>query len=407
MSEFIYKAKSPSGSIVQGEMDASEQRVVVDRLRDKRMIVLEVAEKKTNAIKDILNKINPFKGRVKSKDLVIFSRQLSTLVSAGVPIVQGLNILVEQIQNPYFKDIVKNMREDIESGTSIADAMSKHPGAFNELFINMIKAGELGGILDVILERMADYLESTSDLKGRVRGALVYPAVVSLVAVGVTTFLMVVIIPTFANIFAEFGAELPLPTKVLIGVSDLLRKYILFLFVGGVVLVFGIKQFYKTDKGSRKIDEMLLKMPVFGELVRKVSIAKFTRTFGTLVKSGVPILEALETVAHTSGNRVVEQAVLNAKESIREGEKIAEPLGKSGVFPPMVMQMISVGEETGNLDMMLSKIADFYDSEVDVAVEGLTSMIEPIIIVIMGIVIGAIVIAMFMPIFEMGSLVSG
>ncbi|MDA3793073.1 MAG: type II secretion system F family protein [Elusimicrobia bacterium] len=406
MPEFTYKAKAPSGSIVEGTMEAPQKSVVVDRLREKRMIVLEIKEKKESALTDLIKKINPFKGRVVQKDLVIFSRQLATMVSAGVPIVQGLSILSEQIENPYFKEIVEDIREEIESGSAIADAMNKHPDAFNNLFVNMIKAGELGGILDVILERLADYLESASDLKGKVKGALVYPAVVSTIALAVTIFLMVVIIPTFAEVFSSFGKELPMPTQVMINISEIMRKYIVFIILGIVSVVVGTRQFYKTDKGSKIIDAKILDVPIFGLLLRKVAIAKFTRTFGTLVKSGVPILEALDTVAMTAGNRKIEGAVLDAREAIREGEKIGAPLTKSGVFPPMVMQMISVGEETGNLDMMLSKIADFYDAEVDVAVEGLTSMIEPIVIVFMGIVIGAIVIAMFMPILSMGTLVS-
>jgi len=405
MPEFLYKAKGPDGKIVEGTMEASEQKVVADNLRDKRMIILEIAEKKSNSIMEALNNINPFKGKVKGKDLVVFSRQLSTLVSAGVPIVQGLTILTEQIENPYFRDVVNAVREDIESGSPIAEAMQKHPGAFSDLFINMIKAGELGGILDVILERMADYLESADELKGKVKGAMVYPVVVSSVAASVTLFLLIVIIPTFSQIFMDFGQELPLPTQVMISVSQLLRKYILFLILGVVGVIIGIRQYYKTEQGNRQIDELLLKLPVFGILLKKVAIAKFTRTFSTLVKSGVPILEALETVAHTSGNKVIEATVMDARESIREGERIADPLMKSGVFPPMVMQMISIGEETGNLDIMLSKIADFYDAEVDQAVEGLTAMIEPLVIVGMGIIIGAIVIAMFMPIFQMSTLV--
>ena len=404
MPYFTFKAKAPSGKVVNGEMDAADYKAVAGRLRDKRMIVFEVNLKKENAAFDMLKKINPLRGRVKQKDLVIFSRQLSTMVSAGLPIVQGLSILVQQVENPFFKSIVSSVREDIESGSAIADALEKHPQAFSDLFVNMVKAGELGGILDIILQRLADYLESASELRSKVKGAMVYPAVISFVATSVTVFLLVVIIPRFAEVFADFGQELPLPTQVLISVSEMLQRSIFFIILAFIGTIIGIKKFYKTDVGSKKIDELLLKLPLLGTLLRKVAVAKFTRTFGTLVKSGVPILEALETVAKTSGNRVIEKAVLDSKDSIREGEKIATPLSKSGVFPPMVMQMITVGEETGNLDVMLSKIADFYDAEVDSAVDGLTSMIEPIIIVIMGIVIGSIVVAMFMPIFEMSSM---
>ncbi len=405
MPDFKYKARDSSGVVSEGIMEASDQKLAIERLRAKKLIVLELSEKKENRIFDILSKINPLRPKVRSKDLVIFSRQLATLVGAGVPIVQGLSILTQQIENPCFKQVVNNVREEIESGSAIADAMERHPEAFGELFVNLVKAGELGGILDTILERLADYLESADELKGKVKGALVYPAVVSTVAISVTVFLLIFIIPTFGEVFKSFGKELPLPTQILLDLSDMLRKYVIFMLMGVAAVVVGIKQFAKTDVGSKKIDAIILRLPVFGLLLRKVAIAKFTRTFGTLVRSGVPILEALDTVARTSGNRVVEGAVLNAKDAIREGEKIADPLGESGVFPPMVMQMISVGEETGNLDNMLIKIADFYDSEVDTAVNGLTSMIEPLIIVFMGVVIGSIVIAMFMPIFNMSSLV--
>ncbi len=405
MPDFIFKAKSPQGKTVQGEMEAADRRTIVERLRDRRMIVLEIKEKKESAIRDLVKKINPFRAKVKEKELVIFSRQLATMVSAGLPIVQGLSILVEQIENPYFKGIVRTVREDIESGSAIADALAKHPDCFSNLFINMVKAGELGGILDVILERLAEYMEASSELKSKIKGAMVYPAVISLVMVGVTIFLLVVIIPSFAVMFAEFGQDLPLPTQMLISLSEFMQKYVVFIILGAVFLFVGLGQFRKTELGRYKTDTFLLKLPVFGDLLRKVAVAKFTRTFGTLVKSGVPILEALETVAKTSGNSVVEKAVLDSRESIREGEKIATPLAKSGVFPPMVMQMITVGEETGNLDAMLGKIADFYDSEVDAGVESLTSLIEPIIMVIMGIIVGAIVIAMFLTIFEMSTIV--
>ncbi|MFC2048773.1 type II secretion system F family protein [Elusimicrobiota bacterium] len=401
---YNYKVRNTSGKTISGEMEAESTKAVSEKLREQRLIVMEVVEASAGGF-DFTFGFNPFKKKTKAKDIVIFSRQMATLVGAGVPIVQGLSILTEQIENPVFKEIVTELREDIEGGAGIAESMEKHPGAFNELFVNMIRAGELGGILDIILERVADYLESSNNLKGKVKGALMYPAVVSSVAMGVTAFLMIVIIPTFAATFESFGGELPLPTQILINISDVMRRYFHFILLGIIGIVIAGKRFYKTESGSMIIDKKLLDVPVFGTLLRKVAIAKFTRTFGTLVKSGVPILEALETVAHTSGNRVVEAAVIEAREAIREGSKIADPLNASGVFPPMVMQMISVGEETGNLDTMLSKIADFYDAEVDVAVEGLTSMIEPIIIVFMGILIGAIVIAMFLPIFSMGDLI--
>ncbi|PIU83225.1 MAG: pilus assembly protein PilC, partial [Elusimicrobia bacterium CG06_land_8_20_14_3_00_38_11] len=400
---FSYKAKNTAGATVNGTIDAPDQMTASNKLRAQRLILLEITLAKKDPL-EALKKLNPFKPSVKAKDLVLFSRQLSTLVSAGVPIVQGLTILTEQIENPAFKTVVNNISEDIKAGISIAEAMKKEPDAFSDLYVAMIKAGEVGGILDVILERLSAYLEAADALKGKVKGALMYPSIVAFIAACVTVFLLVVVIPTFKEIFSSFGADLPLPTKVLIAISEFLQRYIIFLIGGVIAAAVSVVKFYKTEKGKFMIDEYSLKVPMFGEMLRKVAVAKFTRTLGTLVKSGVPILQALDTVAQTAGNKIVERAILTAKESIREGEKIAAPLKKSGVFPPMVIQMISVGEETGNLDTMLTKIADFYDQEVDVAVKGLTSMIEPIVICVMGVVIGAIVIAMFMPMFSMGAL---
>jgi len=405
MALFNYKVRSPQGNVLTGTMEAREQRMVVDRLRYQRFIVLEIGEIKKSTSRDLLDSINFLKKRVKQKDLVLFSRQLSTLIGAGVPIVQGLTILVEQIENPAFKKVVTSVREDIESGTSITEALSRHPTAFSELYVNMVKAGELGGILDVILERLSAYQESAAALRGKIKSAMIYPVVIALVAGGVTTFLMIVVVPAFVKIFQEVGAELPLPTRILLMLSNFLKHYIIFVIIGLIAFVVGLRQYYRTEAGSMYIDRLLLRLPLFGPLLRKVAVAKFTRTFGTLVKSGVPILQALETVAKTSGNRVIEKAILAAKEAIREGERISKPLKESGVFPPMVTQMISVGEETGNLDTMLSKIAEFYEQEVDAAVSGLTSLIEPVVVVFMGIIIGAIAIAMYMPMFELGAIV--
>ncbi|HOW27213.1 MAG TPA: type II secretion system F family protein [Elusimicrobiota bacterium] len=403
MPEFKYKARSAGGAATDGVIEAVDQKSAVDRLRSQKLIVMEINEI-SPGLEEFLKKINPLKPTVSSKDIVLFSRQLSTLVSAGVPLVQGLTILGEQVESPVFKTVVKKVREDIESGLSIADALKKHPDAFSELYVSMIKAGEVGGILDTILERLSAYLEAAAELKSKVKGAMMYPLVVTSIAGAVTIFLLVGVIPTFQEIFSGFGAELPLPTRVIIGVSEALQNY-WYLFVGiPVAIFFAIKKWIKTESGEKIFDTYTLKLPLFGPMLRKVAVAKFTRTLGTLVKSGVPILQALETVAKTSGNKVVEQALMDARESIREGERVADPLRKSGVFPAMVIQMISVGEETGNLDTMLTKIADFYDQEVDVAVKGLTSMIEPLVMVGMGIVIGGIVIAMFMPMFAMGEL---
>jgi len=403
---FSYKVRSPQGSTVTGTIEANDLHQAVDRLRSHRFIILEITEQKKSALNELFGKFNIFKPKVKTKDIVLFSRQLSTMINAGVPVVQGLSIIGEQIENPAFKEVINKVRDDIEAGSSIADAMAKFPESFSTLYVNMIRAGELGGVLDVILERLSSYLESSEKLKGKVKSAMVYPAVILTFAIGISVFLLVVVIPTFQNIFSSFGAELPLPTRVMISLSNILRRYIAFVILVPIALVVGTRQFYKTEFGRAKIDSFLLKLPLFGVLIRKVSIAKFTRTFGVLIKSGVPILQAMETVAKTSGNWVVEDAVLKARESIREGERITDPLASCGVFPPMVVQMIRVGEETGNLDTMLSKIADFYDQEVDVAVTSLASMIEPIIIVFMGLLVGSIVIAMFLPMFQLSSLVT-
>ncbi len=404
MPEYSYKVKTISGSVRNGVMFANEQRMVVDRLRGQKLIVLQIQEIKKTALKDILDKINIFKPSVGSKDMVLFSRQLSTLVSAGIPIVQGLTILGDQMENPAFKTVIGTIREDIESGLSITEALARHPNVFTELYVNMVKAGETGGVLDVILERLSNYLEASEQLKRKVKGAMIYPAVISFVCGVVTVFLLTVVIPAFKEIFTSFGGDLPLPTQLLIGLSEFVKRYILVFIGAGIGIFFGMRQYYGTKAGHWNIDTILLKIPALGSLLRKVAIAKFSRTLGTLVKSGVPILQALDTVAKTSGNVVIEKVILDTRDSIREGERIAPPLKKSNAFPPMVVQMIAVGEETGNLDTMLSKIADFYDQEVDAAVEGLTALVEPVIIVIMGIVVGAIVIAMFLPMFELGQL---
>lgn len=387
---------------MSGEIDAADQRAASDRLRVMKLALLAIEEQKEEPL---LTRLNPFRAQVKNKEVVIFSRQLSTLVSAGVPLVQGLSILEAQASK-LFQPVVAAIKADIEAGLSIADAMKKHPQVFSTLYVSMIRAGEVGGILDTILERLSAYLEQAEQLKSKIKAAMMYPVVLTTVALGVTVFLLIFVIPTFKNIFSGFGAELPLPTRIVIGLSDGLKSnflYILPVFIG---LFVGFQKFRKTSAGAEKIDTLMLQLPVFGELLKKVAIAKFTRTLGTLIKSGVPILQGLDTVAATAGNVVIEKAVLTCRESVKEGGKLADPLAKSGVFPAMVVQMIGVGEETGSLDTMLIRIADFYDQEVDTAVKGLTSMIEPIIIVVLGVIIGTIVIAMFLPMFELGNLAS-
>ncbi len=406
MPSYTYKVKTAAGLVMQGIIDAGEQRAAVEKLRSQKMVVLEIAEKLVPPLEQFKAMIGwkKSKSAIPTKDLALFSRQLSTLVGAGVPIVQSLGILEAQSENPNFKEVLCAVKSDIEAGLSISDTLKKHPNAFPDLYCSMVKAGELGGILDTILERLTVYLESSEALKAKVKSAMMYPAIVLSICSIVTVFLLIFVIPTFKNIFASFGAALPLPTQILIDISDAMkaRWYLIvaFPFVAG----HGFAKFYATPYGHRWVDAQSLKAPIFGPILKKVAVARFTRTLGTLIKSGVPIMQALETVAATAGNVVIAEAVSLTRESIREGGHLSDPLKKSGIFPNMVTSMISVGEETGALDIMLNKIADFYDQEVDTAVKGLTSLIEPLVIVVMGIVIGTIVIAMFMPMFSLGEL---
>jgi type IV pilus assembly protein PilC len=405
MPTFAYKAKGVDGNTMEGTLEAEEQKSAIEKLKSQKYVVLEIAEK-TDSPLDKLKALLKSKGEVSAKDLCLFSRQLSTLVGAGVPIVQGLAILESQAENPAFKEVLGAVRADIESGLSISDALRKHPDAFPELYTAMVKAGELGGILDTILERLTAYLENSEALKDKVHSAMMYPKVVLSICALVTVFLMVFVVPTFQKIFASFGAKLPFITQLVIDASELMKKGIVVIVAAPFVIRKLFIKYYKTPKGQKVVDAYMLKLPVFGILLKKVAVAKFTRTLGTLVKSGVPIMQALETVAATAGNVIIADAVLATRESIREGGRMSEPLKKSGIFPNMVTSMISVGEETGSLDIMLSKIADFYDQEVDSAVKGLTSMIEPLVIVVMGILIGFFVVAMFMPMFGLGELAS-
>ncbi len=402
MPKYVYKAKTSAGATADGFIVAPDVNAARALLRAQKLSVTDIVERGES----IIDKIKKLKEPgVTSKDLVIFSRQLSTLVGAGVPLVQGLTILGDQIENPTFKKVVIGLRVDIESGMGIADSMKKYPDVFDNLYISMIRAGELGGILDTILDRLSGYLEAAEELKAKVKSALTYPVVVLSIAISITWFLLVFIIPKFEEMFTSFGQELPTPTKLLLASSRILIHYWWAYTPFPPILFVLFKKMLKKRDFARKVDALALKLPVFGMILRKVAVAKFTRTFSTLMKAGVPILSALDTVAQTAGNIIVEDAILSAKGAIREGERIAKPLGSSKVFPTMVVSMIAIGEETGNLDAMLSKIADFYESEVDAAVEGLTSMIEPLVIVFMGGVIGTIVVAMFLPMFNMSGAV--
>ncbi len=344
--------------------------------------------------------------KVEVGDVAIFSRQFSTMINAGLPVLQCLSIIGEQAVNPTFKYVLLAIKDEISSGGNLSDAMAKHPKVFDELYVNMVRSGELGGVLDTILERLSIYMEKAEALKRKVKAAMMYPSIVVLVAIIVIAFLLINVIPTFESVFASFGKELPPLTAGVVVLSRILQHQWYFIVGAIFALVSAIKSFGKTEKGAVIIDRIILNLPVFGDLAKKSSVAKFARTLGTLLKSGVPILEALETVAKTSGNKVVENIINGARASIREGQGMTEPLKKDGIFPPMVIQMVSVGEETGKIDEMLMRAADFYEEEVDTAVEGLSSMLEPLIIVFLGVSIGTIVVAMFMPMFDLGNVVS-
>lgn len=401
MNSYKYSAKDKNGQTISGTVQAASEAEVADILHKKEMVVFSVEFAKTSKVN--LKKSDQ---KIKLDDLVIFSRQLATMIDAGIPLVNALGILAEQIENKGLRGIVDVVRQDIEAGMSFCDGLAKHPVVFSDLFVNMVKAGEASGMLNEILDRLATFMEKQAALNRKIISSLVYPAVVVSMAILITAVLLIKVVPTFKGIFDSLGGTLPLPTQVLIFASDLLRKYFLFLLLllGGGIYVF--KRCLKTQKGRYRFDRFTLKVPVFGPLLRKLALAKFSRTFSTLVKSGVSVLSALDIVSKTSGNKVVEEAVINCSKSVRNGEPISRPLAKSGVFPPMVTRMISVGEQTGQLEKMLSKIADFYDDQVDAAAGALTSLIEPLVIAFLGIVIGGIVIALFLPIFKISQLMA-
>jgi len=402
MALFKYSAKDSSGNTVSNEIESRSQHAVIDYLRGKGLVILNIEEKPVKA-KSSFSFLTQKK--VKLDDLVIFTRQLSTMIDAGIPILNAFNILAEQAESRNLKEVLLKVRDDIEAGSSLSDSIKKYPGVFSILFINMTKAGESSGMLDEILDRVATYYEKTSGLIRRVKAALVYPVIITVMAIVITTILLLKVVPVFEDIFAGFGADLPMPTQVLITVSNILRQYFLINLALFIAAIFLVGMYIKTEKGRLAFDTLRLRLPVVGKLIKKIAISKFTRTLSTLTKSGVPILTALEIVEKTTGNKVIEKAVDDVRRNIKEGEKISEPLSRSGVFPPIVVRMIAVGEETGELEKMLSKISDFYDEQVEAAVSGLTSMIEPLIIAFLGVVIGSIVICMFMPIFKLTSII--
>lgn len=398
MPTFAYSARSATGELLSGEIDLPSRDEVVGYLVRQRLRPVSVTTKS--------REINiQFGTGIKTREVVIFTRQFATMINSGLPLVQSLTILAEQTENKIFQKIIVQVLNDIQAGQTLADSMRKHPKVFTELYVNMVAAGEAGGILDIILLRLATFLEKNDALVRKIKGAMTYPAVMLFVVVCATTILLWKVVPVFASIFTSAGMELPLPTRVVLAVSEFLQGYIFYMVVGIVALVFLIRRYYKTEQGQLVIDKAMLGFPVLGNLLRKSAVSRFTRTLGTLVSSGVSILEGLQITARTSGNRVIHDAVMASRASIAGGATISEPLKASGVFPPMVVQMINVGEQTGGLDDMLQKIADFYDDEVDAAVSALTSVLEPIMIVVMGVVIGGMVVAMYMPMFDMISAV--
>jgi type IV pilus assembly protein PilC len=402
MPTFAYSGRTRAGQDVSGERAADTMDAAVAALRREQINVTRItpakAAKEETAKKDKAGKIGK---KVSAKNLAVFTRQFSVMIDAGLPLVQCLDILGSQEEDKNFAAVILATRTDVESGASLADAMRRHPKTFDPLFTNMIAAGEAGGILDTILKRLATYIEKAVKLAGQVKSAMIYPVAVIVIAGAVVGVILWKVIPTFAALFSGLGADLPLPTRVVIGLSDNLVRFFPFLLVGAGLAGYGFKQYYATDKGRRVVDATTLKMPVLGNIMRKIAVARFCRTLSTLISSGVPILDGLEITAKTAGNSIVEDAIMVTRKSIERGETISVPLKDTNVFPPMVTQMIGVGEATGALDTMLAKIADFYEEEVDTAVAGLLTLLEPIMIAILGVVVGGIVIAMYMPIFDL------
>src|SRR5215510_6124202 len=400
MATFVWKGRTAAGEVQSGEVTFARQEEAMDFLRKKRIMVSSLREKPKGM------KMPSFGSGVGTKDLAIFTRQFSTMISAGLPLVQCLDILAKQTSNPTLSKVVTEVTRDVEAGSTLADALGKNKGVFDDLFRNMVAAGEAGGILDEILSRLATYIEKADALKRKIQGAMIYPAVVITVALGATAFMLIFIIPTFAKMFTDFGGQLPLPTKIVMIASGILTHYWWLGVIGLIVSFIVFKRYYATESGRRVIDGIMLRFPVLGDVLLKGGVARFTRTLGTLIASGVPILAGLEITARTAGNKVLAEAIMSARASIREGETVAAPLKASNVFPPMVTQMIAVGEQTGALDEMLTKIAVFYEQEVDTAVDTLTSTMEPVRFFVMGGIVGGMVVAVYLPMFKLINVVS-
>jgi type IV pilus assembly protein PilC len=396
-------AVTKKGRRLKGELEAVTEQIAESQLKKRNLKILKLKPKP----KDLFASIAFMQPKVKNKDIVIFTRQFSTMIDAGLPLVQGLNILAEQNPNPTFKSILRQLTKDVEGGSTLAEAMKKHPKVFDNLFVNLVAAGEVGGILDTILQRLATFIEKAEELKSRIKGALTYPVVVIGIAFIVIAVILIFVIPVFQDMFSSFGSALPMPTQIVVNMSDFMKGNIHWIILAIIAFVYAFKQYANTKGGRKTIDTWSLKVPVFGDLLKKTAVARFTRTLGTMMSSGVPILDSLEIVAKTAGNVVIEEIIYDVRGSIAEGQTIAEPLSENDIFPGMVIQMISVGEATGALDTMLGKIADFYDKEVDAAVDALTSMLEPLLMLFLGGAIGGLVVAMYLPIFTMAGAVGG
>jgi len=404
MAKFAWEGKTRTGKVQKGTMEGPDENAVMAQLRNQGIMPSSV--KAATGMSMEIN-LAAFQPKITTKDLVVFTRQFATMIDAGLPLVQCLDILSRQQENKTFKKVLTEVKESVESGSTFADALGKHPKVFDELFVNLVAAGEVGGILDTILNRLAAYLEKSMKLKKQVKSAMTYPTTIIGIAFIVIAVILIFVIPAFEKMFADFGQALPMPTQIVINISNIVQDYVLVIIGSIVFIIFAFKYTYRTKKGREFIDDFSLKLPIFGVLIRKVAVAKFTRTLGTMISSGVPILDGLEIVAKTAGNRTVEKAIYKVKQSISEGKTIAEPLEKSGVFPSMVCQMIAVGESSGSIDTMLNKIADFYDDEVDDAVANLTAMMEPLLMLFLGTTVGGLVIAMYLPIFKLAGAAGG
>ncbi|TAJ76395.1 type II secretion system F family protein [bacterium] len=405
MPVFVWEGRTAQGKILKGEMEAVSQDVVFARLRSQRIqpIPARVREKGKGLEKELT--IPGFGAKVTAHDVMLFTRQFATMIDAGLPIVQGLDILGQQSENKAFRNIIRTIKQDVESGFTLADALKKHPKIFDDLYVNMVAAGEIGGVLNTILNRIAMFIEKSARLKSKVKGAMIYPCTIVVVAVAVVTVLLLFVIPVFAELYGGMGKALPAPTQITINISNFVRAYFMYMAAVFVAIGVGIRMSYKTDQGRIVIDGLLLKLPVIGDLLRKVAVARFSQNMSILLSSGVPILDGLAITSKTAGNKVVERAIMNVRVSISQGKTVAEPLTESKIFPPMVCQMVAIGENTGALDAMLKKVADFYEEEVDNAVANLTALMEPMIMVFLGVILGGLVISMYLPIFQLGSLV--